>query len=103
LSPPSVESALPVRSANLDIEEAGDGFIVYQADRDRIHYLNHTATLILEACTGEQDVAEIAALIGRMFSLSRLPLDDVEKVLAQLAEEDLVRWERPGESAQQTD
>lgn len=103
MSPPSVESALPIRSENLDIEEAGDGFIVYQADRDRIHYLNHTATLILEACTGEQDAAGIAALIGRVFSLPKPPLDDVQEVLAQLAKEDLVRWERRGDGAQQAD
>lgn len=85
---------LPERVQGLDVQEAGDGFVVYQEDRDRIHYLNHTATLVLEACTGELDAAAIAGLVARAFSLSEAPVEDVEAVLEELAREGLVTWER---------
>lgn len=86
--------SLPSRVDGLDVQEAGDGFVVYQEDRDRIHYLNHTATLVLEACTGELDAAGIAGLVAQAFSLSEAPVADVEAVLEELAREGLVTWQR---------
>lgn len=82
----------PIRADGLEIQEAGDGFIVYQAERDRIHYLNHTATLVLEACVGELEADGIAGLVARAFSLRETPVEDVEAVLRDLADEGLISW-----------
>jgi hypothetical protein len=33
----------PRRAAGVELSEVTDGFLVYQPDRDRVHYLNPTA------------------------------------------------------------
>lgn len=86
------KGAIPVRATGLEIEEAGDGFIIYEEERDRIHYLNHTATLVLEACQGELGATGIADLVATLYSLPRSPLEDVESVLLQLEQEGLIHW-----------
>jgi hypothetical protein len=50
----------PVRCDRIDINPVADGYVVYDPDRDRVHYLNHTAALVLELCNGQHTVADIA-------------------------------------------
>lgn len=82
----------PVRTGEQEIEEAADGFIVYQPREDRIHYLNHTAALVLEMCDGGHSGEDIAVWLARAYSLSELPLADVGETLASLAREGLISW-----------
>lgn len=82
----------PQRAEGLEIEESGDGFIVYQPARDRIHYLNHTAAMLLELSSGELTVAEIAALLATAYSLPRPPEEDTARALGELLGEGLVSW-----------
>ena len=87
----------PVSTEGLEIEESGDGFIVYQPDRDRIHYLNHTAAMVLELSRGELSAAEIAVLLARAYALREPPHQDLAQVLAELEQEGLVRWRENAE------
>lgn len=82
----------PRRSEELEIEPAADGFIVYQADRDRVHYLNHTAALVLEMCAGALPAGGIGALLARLYSLGEPPQGDVESALRELTAEGLIAW-----------
>jgi hypothetical protein len=50
----------PKRVDGLEINPAEDGFIIYQPEQDRVHYLNHTAVLVLELCNGKNTAAGIA-------------------------------------------
>jgi hypothetical protein len=53
-----------VKAPDLEINGAADGYIVYQPDRDRVHYLNQT---VLELCNGrnaEADLPELLRLDG---------------------------------------
>jgi hypothetical protein len=50
----------PARSDRIEINPVADGYVVYDSDRDRVHYLNHTAALVLELCTGRHTVTDIA-------------------------------------------
>ena len=34
--------------ADLEINQVPDGYVIYQADRDRVHFLNSTAAAVLE-------------------------------------------------------
>ena len=83
----------PVRAAGIEIEEAGDGFIVYDPARDRVHYLNHTAALVLELATGKLDVQEIAVWIARAYSLEAAPTADVVRLVGELSGEGLLAGE----------
>jgi hypothetical protein len=80
----------PRRLDELDIKQIEGGFVIYQADRDRAHYLNHTAVVVLELCDGRRSVSEIAECIRKVYGLTTLPRRDVGDVLAKLAAEGLV-------------
>ncbi|HEX4397763.1 MAG TPA: PqqD family protein [Trebonia sp.] len=62
---------------------------LYQPERDRVHYLNPTANLILELCDGTLTAAQIAGLIAQTFDLAAPPDEEVNGTLAQLAAEGL--------------
>jgi hypothetical protein len=72
------------------MEAVTDGYVVHHQARDRVHYLNHTAALVLELCTGANSPAFIAATVQRTFDLPRPPAEDVDTCLAQLRDEGLV-------------
>lgn len=80
----------PRQTGGLQIDEVEDGFVVYQQDRARVHYLNPTARLILELCDGTLTAAQIAGLIEEAFSLASPPRREVDDALATLATEGLV-------------
>lgn len=84
-------SANPVRVDGIEVNEVADGFVVYDPERDRVHYLNHTAALLLELCTGEHTEDDLASLLATMYELPTPPAIEVQECLAQLREEGLVR------------
>jgi hypothetical protein len=57
-------SAYPVRSTALRIQPAGRDVLVHDMERRKIHVLNETAALILQACDGSTTPAEIAKRIA---------------------------------------
>jgi len=79
----------PCKSDGLETDEVEDGFVVYQQERSRVHYLNPTANLILELCDGELTAAQIADLIAQTYELPEPPMQEVEDALATLAAEGL--------------
>lgn len=83
-------SRCPRKADGLEITEVVDGYVVYQADRDRVHYLNRTALVVLELCTGDNDAAEITAFVQEAFSLAESPSVEIGACLAQLRHERLV-------------
>jgi hypothetical protein len=90
--PPNLatQPARPVQSDGLEISFVGDGYVVYQPARDRMHSLNNTAALVLELCTGENDVAEIARLLQGAFELPAPPLTETQQCLDALFAEGLI-------------
>jgi hypothetical protein len=82
--------ARPQRAPQLEIHEVTDGFLVYQRDRDRVHFLNATATLVLESCDGTLAAAELPPLVAAAFALDAPPVDDVAACLTALLREGLL-------------
>ena len=80
----------PRRAEAIEIDEAADGYVVYDRSLDRVHYLNHTAVLVLELCTGENDAAAIAAFIAAAYELGEPPIIEVDACLERLRREGLV-------------
>jgi hypothetical protein len=84
-------SHLPKQVDDLDVNEVADGYIVYQPARDRVHYLNHTAVLVLEMCTGQVTAGEIPGLLKNAYDLAEPPTAEVAECLTKLLDEGLVR------------
>ena len=80
----------PKRVSTLEIDAIEGGFSVYQAEKNRVHFLNHTALLILELCNGRNSAERIAELIQDAFGLAERPDSEVREILAQMAIEALV-------------
>jgi alpha-N-acetylglucosamine transferase len=80
----------PRRHDGLDVHEVEDGYVIYDESTQRVHYLNPTAVLVFELCTGAHTEAEIVALVGRAFGLTDLPVNDVADCLSMLRREQLV-------------
>jgi hypothetical protein len=79
----------PKKSDGLEIDEVEDGFVIYQPDRDRVHYLNPTANLILELCDGSLTATQIAEMLAQTFDMAAPPDQEVEEALAKLEAEGL--------------
>ena len=80
----------PRRVDGLEITPVEDGFMIYQSDKDRVHYLNHTAVLVLELSNGRRAPNEIAVLIKEAYKLPKLPLKEVDETLAKMTAEGLI-------------
>ena len=80
----------PKAKAGLDLSPAEDGFIVFHPDLNRVHFLNHSAVLILELCTGQNSAREIAALVQEAYSLPEPPDNLVEETVASLLTQGLL-------------
>jgi hypothetical protein len=79
-----------VRAGGLEVVESADGFVVYQPDRDRVHFFNHTAVLVLELCDGEKDEGKIVELVQRFYELPEPPELEVRECLDMMRTERLV-------------
>lgn len=86
----TVADAAPKSRTGLDIGPIEDGYAVYEPELDRVHYLNHSATLILELCTGENPVPIIAELLQEAYSLPDRPVAMVRETIAKLRDEGLL-------------
>ena len=84
----------PERSAGLQITAVEDGYVVFDSDHDRVHYMNHTAALVLELCTGKNTWDDIIDLVKEAYGLTRRPVKEVSVMLTQSIDEGLVTSRR---------
>lgn len=90
----------PRKVEGIEVTEVPDGFIVYQADRERVHYLNATAVLVLELCNGTVRAGDIPDLLRRAYELADEPTAEVADCLDRLLGEGLVTTDPPDPSHQ---
>jgi hypothetical protein len=83
--------AQPELIDGLDVNEVKDGLVVYDPARDRVHYLNATASVVFTLCDGQHDRAAMGAVLTEAFGLDEPPIAEVDEALAQLAGEGLPR------------
>ncbi len=88
---PELTDALPVRADGLEINIMHDGVVIYQRDHKKIHYLNHTAGLVLELCDGSHGVPALAKIVAEAYGLAEPPQDDVVSCLQDLMSKELIR------------
>jgi hypothetical protein len=56
-----------------------------------VHYLNHTAVLVLELCNGDVTADEIPRLLEQAYDLAEPPTAEVAECLDKLRDEGLIR------------
>ncbi len=83
------------RLPDIELQPVTDGYVASVPGGDRIHFLNPTAALILEACDGTLPAGRLPALVAAAFGLAEPPVADVEACLETLVEQGLVREARP--------
>jgi len=82
--------SFPRQIDGLDIATVEEGLVVNDHVHDRVHYLNHTAGLVLTLCDGKNSIETIAALLQMQFDLASPPEDDVSEAIEEFVEEGLV-------------
>lgn len=87
----------PRLAPGLDVKRRQDGIVI--RDGDRVHYLNGTAALILELCTGRNSWDEIVELVRLAYGLKMRPGSPVTRVLRELLAEGVIRVSRAADSA----
>lgn len=80
----------PKAADGLETHEVADGYIIYQSDRNRVHYLNQTAAVLLALCTGQNRVTEMPDLLQSAFSLDAAPEKETRDCLERLVVEGLI-------------
>jgi hypothetical protein len=84
-------SVRPAVVEGLEVNEVRDGLTVYDRATDRIHYLSATAAIVFSLCDGQHTASTIASFVAEAFQLDEPPLGEIERCLAVLASEQLLR------------
>jgi len=87
---PDHAQRMPMRADDIDMVEVGEGVAIRRAGRERAHFVNYTAAIVLELCDGTKTDAEIADALGRLYDLPQPPEAEVADCLAQFRAEGLV-------------
>jgi hypothetical protein len=80
----------PKKAEGIEISEIEGGYMAYQRDRDKVHYLNNTAVLVLELCNGNNTGPRIAELVHKAYGLPDDIYANVEEIIAMFRKENLV-------------
>jgi hypothetical protein len=75
----------------VEITEVPDGRVIYQTDRERVHFLNPTAVVVLELCGQKFSVAQIEAFLKDAYDLTEDPAASVRDCIRSLLSEQLLR------------
>jgi hypothetical protein len=78
------------RAAGIELREVPDGYVAYDAPRDRLHFLNPTAMLLLEACDGSLAARDLPPLLAEAYGLTQPPTAEVESCIGKLLAEGLL-------------
>ena len=80
-----------LQAGDIEITEVPDGAMIYQKDRERVHYLNPTAVIVFELCGMGKTVDEMVAFVADSFALTARPVAEVRSCVDSLLSEGLVR------------
>ena len=82
----------------VEVSTVPDGYLIYQAKTERVHYLNPTAVVVYELAAAGKSVAAIADFLRDAFGLPEPPEAETQSCIESLLKEGLV-WPRPSSSA----
>jgi len=79
-----------IQTSDLEVHQVPDGYIVFQKQRDRVHYLNQTAAVIFEFCDGTLQPQDIVERVAKIYELDPMAHQDIRAALDSLVQEGLV-------------
>lgn len=74
-----------------DAQLMSDGYVIYQEDAEKVHYLNPSASTVFELARGGITVGEIGAYLQETHQLPQPPKDEVMTCLKDLIEKGLIK------------
>ena len=77
-------------ATGLELSRVPDGATVYDAARERVHFLNPTALIVFELCDMQKSAEAIEAFVTDAFGLEEPPREAVQACLQSLVSEGLV-------------
>lgn len=84
-----------VLADGVEITEVPDGRVIYQHGRERVHFLNPTAVVVLELCGQNFPVSRIERFLTDAYDLKEPPGEAVRACIRSLLKEELVRPSTP--------
>jgi hypothetical protein len=73
-----------------EVTQMPDGFVVYQPQTEKVHYLNPSAAMIYVLCGTRQTESQLAAYLKDAYDLADPPAEVVSSCLENLVKEGLV-------------
>jgi hypothetical protein len=74
----------------VEVNPVPDGFVLYEPSGNMVHFLNPSAMMVWELCTGARKAKDIAAIVRELYGLDQIPGDMVRQTLADMASKGLV-------------
>jgi hypothetical protein len=87
------------RVEGLDQSEVADGYLIFDAPNDRVHFLNPTGAILLELCDGTRSEADLVEFLATSFGLAEPPVEPVRECLSALLAQGLIEPCRPAAGA----
>lgn len=78
------------RTGGFERNEVSDGYVIYDALGEKVHFLNLTAASVYEFCDGRSGLDSIAAAMAGAFGLAAAPRAEIEACLASLIAKGLI-------------
>jgi hypothetical protein len=93
-APPDAPSARdglrPRQAEGLQVNVMDDGYVIYQAAGERVHFLNVTAAYVFELCDGTRTFREIEEQTARDFRVADPAANLTGEITGRLVREGLV-------------
>jgi hypothetical protein len=86
-------------TGGFELNPAPDGYVIYQAARERVHFLNPTAAIVFELCLAGKSTREVEDVLQEAFGLAERPTESVRDCIRSLLEEGLIEPCPPSSSA----
>ena len=78
------------KTSGLEVNEVPDGYVVYHASKDKVHFLNPVAAVIFELCDGNHTTADIRSILVDGYDLPAFPDQEFETALGNMLTEGLI-------------
>jgi hypothetical protein len=78
------------QTKDVEVNKVPDGYVIYHAAKDRVHFLNMTAAVIFELCDGAHSLSEIEAILVEVYELTDFPRSAFLTCVDNLIKEGLI-------------
>lgn len=76
------------------VTEFDDGYVIDDGKGDEVHFINSTAALIYELCSGENSFHDIVQFVDAKFAMAGSVADDVAECLRALEDKGIIARSR---------